>query len=56
MAEMAAFNWSDPFNLDAQLTEDERMIRDTANAFAQSELQPRVIEAYFGGGKYEAQG
>lgn len=46
MAEMAAFDWSDPFNLNDQLTEDERMIRDTAHAFAQSELQPRVIEAY----------
>ena len=46
MAELAAFDWSDPFRLDAQLTEDERMIRDTAHAFAQSELQPRVIEAY----------
>eukprot|EP01036_Dinobryon_divergens_P056940 gene56940-biopygen47182 len=46
MAELAAFDWSDPFRLDAQLTEDERMIRDTAHAFAQSELQPRVIDAY----------
>ena len=46
MAEMAAFDWSDPFNLNDQLTEDERMIRDTAHAVAQSELQPRVIEAY----------
>jgi len=46
MAELAAFDWSDPFRLDAQLTEDERMIRDSAHAFAQSELQPRVIEAY----------
>ena len=46
MAEMAAFDWSDPFRLDDQLTQDERMIRDSAHAFAQSELQPRVIEAY----------
>ncbi len=46
MAELAAFDWSDPFRLDAQLTEDERMIRGSAHAFAQSELQPRVIEAY----------
>ncbi len=43
---MAPFNWEDPFDLETQLTEDERMIRDTANAFAQSELQPRVIEAF----------
>ncbi|MEL7447537.1 MAG: acyl-CoA dehydrogenase family protein, partial [Pseudomonadota bacterium] len=46
MAEMVPFNWEDPFDLETQLTEDERMIRDSANAFAQSELQPRVIEAY----------
>ncbi len=46
MAEMAAFNWSDPFNLEGQLTEEERMIRDAAHGFAQSELQPRVIKAY----------
>ncbi len=43
---MVPFNWADPFDLETQLTEDERMIRDSANAFAQSELQPRVIEAY----------
>ncbi len=45
---MVAFNWEDPFDLDEQLTEDERMIRDTAHAFAQSELQPRVQEAFRG--------
>ncbi|WP_095012732.1 acyl-CoA dehydrogenase [Tsuneonella mangrovi] len=43
---MTPFNWEDPFALDGQLTEDERMIRDAAHAFAQSELQPRVIEAF----------
>ncbi|WP_126175789.1 acyl-CoA dehydrogenase [Tsuneonella rigui] len=43
---MTPFDWQDPFGLDAQLTEDERMIRDAAHAFAQSELQPRVIEAF----------
>jgi glutaryl-CoA dehydrogenase len=46
MAEMASFNWSDPFDLEGQLTEEERMIRDAAHGFAQSELQPRVISAY----------
>ncbi len=46
MAEMASFNWSDPFDLESQLTEEERMIRDAANGFAQSELQTRVISAY----------
>ncbi|MEL6540641.1 MAG: acyl-CoA dehydrogenase [Pseudomonadota bacterium] len=43
---MVPFNWEDPFDLENQLSEDERMIRDAANAFAQSELQTRVIEAY----------
>ena len=46
MAGMVAFNWEDPFNLESQLTEEERMIRDAAHGFAQSELQPRVIKAF----------
>ena len=46
MAGMAPFNWEDPFNLESQLTEEERMIRDAAHGFAQSELQPRVIAAF----------
>ncbi len=46
MAGMAQFAWDDPFDLDDQLTEDERMIRDAARGFAQGELQPRVIDAY----------
>lgn len=46
MAGMVPFSWEDPFDLDGQLTEDERMIRDAAHAFAQSELQPRVIDAF----------
>ncbi|MFA9201298.1 MAG: acyl-CoA dehydrogenase [Cypionkella sp.] len=45
---MTPFDWQDPFGLDAQLSEDERMIRDAAHAFAQAELQPRVIEAFAG--------
>lgn len=40
------FNWEDPFDLEGQLTEDERMVRDAAHGFAQGELQPRVIEAF----------
>lgn len=44
--EMAKFNWEDPLALDAQLTEEERMLRDAARAFCQEKLQPRVIEAY----------
>jgi glutaryl-CoA dehydrogenase len=43
---VSAFNWEDPFLLDDQLTEDERAIRDTARAYAQEKLLPRVIEAY----------
>ncbi len=46
MADMVPFDWADPFNLDDQLGEDERMIRDAARGFAQSELQPRVTDAY----------
>ncbi|MCI1002384.1 acyl-CoA dehydrogenase [Ochrobactrum sp. C6C9] len=41
-----AFNWEDPFLLDEQLTEDERMIRDSAKAFASDVLLPRVEKAY----------
>ena len=40
------FDWADPFALDAQLTDDERMVRDTAEAYAEEQLQPRVTEAY----------
>src|SRR3712207_5304356 len=41
-----SFRWDDPFLLDEQLTDDERMVRDTARAYAQEKLLPRVIEAY----------
>ena len=40
----SGFQWEDPFLLDDQLTDDERMIRDTARAYAQERLLPRVIE------------
>lgn len=43
---MASFNWQDPFLLENQLTEEERMLRDAAAAYASEKLQPRVIEAY----------
>jgi glutaryl-CoA dehydrogenase len=42
----AKFDWADPFLLDDQLTEDERMIADTARAYAQDKLLPRVVDAY----------
>ena len=46
MADMVPFDWADPLDLESQLSEEERMIRDAARAFAQGVLQPRVIEAY----------
>lgn len=46
MSQTSRFDWSDPFLLDDQLTEDERMIRDAARAYAQEKLQPRVIKAF----------
>jgi len=42
----ASFVWSDPFLIEDQLTEDERMIRDAAAAFAADKLAPRIEEAY----------
>ncbi len=42
----AAFAWDDPFLLDEQLSGEERLIRDTARAYAQEKLLPRIIEAY----------
>ena len=39
------FDWSDPLLLEAALTEEERMIRDTARDYAQSALMPRILEA-----------
>jgi glutaryl-CoA dehydrogenase len=46
MADMARFDWADPFFLDDQLEDDERMIRDTARAFAQDKLAPRIVDAF----------
>lgn len=44
--DLGSFQWDDPFFLDDQLEEDERMLRDASRAYAQEKLQPRVIEAY----------
>src|SRR5271166_2664196 len=41
-----AFSWSDPLLLDLQLSEEERMVRDAAQAYAQDKLMPRVTEAF----------
>ena len=46
MAGKASFNWIDPLLLDQQLTEEERMVRDSAFHFAQDKLAPRVLEAF----------
>jgi glutaryl-CoA dehydrogenase len=43
---MGAFAWDDPFLLEDQLSEEERMIRDAAKAFAEAELMPHVQDAY----------
>jgi glutaryl-CoA dehydrogenase len=40
------FDWADAFALDAQLSDEERLVRDTAEGYAQERLQPRVTEAY----------
>jgi glutaryl-CoA dehydrogenase len=42
----ASFRWDDPLLIDAQLTEDERMVRDAAAAYCQDKLAPRVLEAF----------
>ena len=41
----ANFNWEDPFLLESQFTEEERMIRDTAKAYCNDKLTPRIIKA-----------
>ena len=43
---MQKFDWADPFLLDDQLEDDERMIRDSARAYAHDRLAPRAIEAF----------
>lgn len=44
--DLSSYDWADPFMLEDQLAEDERLTRDSARAFAQEKLQPRVINAY----------
>ena len=43
---MSAFNWADPFDLESQLTEEERLVQKTAFAYANDKLRPRVLEAF----------
>ncbi|HTX24891.1 MAG TPA: acyl-CoA dehydrogenase [Steroidobacteraceae bacterium] len=45
-APAASFDWRDPFLLDDQLTDEERLVRDTARSFAQKTLLPRVVDDY----------
>src|SRR5437764_13636356 len=45
-ATKATFVWEDPLLLSDQLTEEERMVRDAASAYAQEKLLPRVVEAF----------
>ena len=40
------FQWEDPLDLEGELTEEERMVRDTARGFAQDYLMPRIVAAY----------
>src|ERR1700692_1398014 len=42
----AEFDWEDPLDFEGQLSEDERMVRDTARGYAQDKLMPRILTAY----------
>ena len=46
MAKVTDFNWQDPLDLEGQLSDEEKMIRDSATAFAKDKLQPRVKLAF----------
>jgi len=46
MANKASFNWEDPLLLDQQLSDEERMVRDSARQFADQKLRPRVVDAF----------
>ena len=43
--DVVSFDWRDPLNLESQLTEDERLIRDTFRSYCQDQLMPRVTLA-----------
>ena len=43
---LAPFNWEDPFLIEDQLSEADRMVRDAARAYCQEKLAPRVVEAF----------
>ena len=46
MAKTIDFNWEDPLDIESWLTDEEKMIRDSARAFAQDKLQPRIRDAF----------
>jgi glutaryl-CoA dehydrogenase len=45
-AAIGRFDWADPFGIDEQLSDEERLVRDTAEAYARDKLQPRVTSAF----------
>src|SRR5579872_7005296 len=49
MLKESAYRWDDPLLMEEQLTEEERMIRDSAHIFAQEKLQPRVQQDFHQG-------
>ncbi len=44
--DLGVFSWSDPFHLEQQLSEEERMLKDASQTFAQEKLQPRITKAF----------
>ena len=44
--ELASFLWEDPLLFESSISENERMLRDAARAFAEEKLKPRIIDAY----------
>ncbi|WBM39082.1 acyl-CoA dehydrogenase [Alcaligenes faecalis] len=46
MSDNPSFHWDDPLLLNQQLSDEERMVRDAAHAYAQEKLLPRVLEAF----------
>ena len=46
MSGMARFDWQDPLDLEGELSEEERMVRDTARTYAQEKLLPRITSAF----------
>lgn len=46
MSAQPSFHWEDPLLLNSQLSEEERMVRDAAHAYAQEKLEPRVLNAF----------